>query len=151
MFLLSECLQSRRDFRFLIEAGQLIRPGTVAVEVSAHIRHQIPQAFSFVIACDFVMHIAEGAFDRVGTGTIGGQPQDLKARMSGPPLLNCLCFVDAVVICYEGHTVVTLRRITDLERVEQMTKERVRFALSAAEMNDTGAQIPTRSEERRVG
>jgi hypothetical protein len=38
-FHLPECLESGSNFRFLIQVGQLIRPGAVAVQMSAYIRH----------------------------------------------------------------------------------------------------------------
>ena len=61
-------------------------------------------------------------------------------------MLNRLYFMDAVVISHEINPVIALCRITALERVEQIPKEGVGFALSEAVVNDTGADIPTSSQ-----
>ena len=49
--------------------------------------------------------------------------------MSGPPRLDGLCFVNTIIVRYQVDPLVLLRRIPALQRVEQIPKERVRFAL----------------------
>lgn len=92
------------------------------------------------------MCVTEGPFDRVRAGTASRQPQQLEARMTGQPLLNCLCFVNAMVVRYKVDASVTLNWITALERVEQVAKEHVCFALPETGMNQASAHIPSLSE-----
>ena len=47
------------------------------------------------------MRVTEDALDRIGSRAVGGQPEQLEARMSGEPSLDRLGMVDAVVVRYE--------------------------------------------------
>ena len=96
----------------------MIRPRAMVVQMSAYIGHQVTPAFPFVIACDFVMRVTEGAFDGVGPRAVRGQPQHLEARMSRQPLPHRLCFVNTIVIRHDVDPVVALRRIAALEQVK---------------------------------
>jgi hypothetical protein len=81
-------------------------------------------------------------------GAVRGQPEQIKARRSRQPWRHRLCFVDAIVIRHQVDPVLARRRITTLERVEQIPKERVGFALSATEMDHSGAHIPSSGQLR---
>jgi hypothetical protein len=148
VFLRPECRQGGRDFRLLLEAGKLIRPGALAVQMSAQVGHQVTPAFSFVVACDLVVRVAQDRFARMGLRTVSGQPEQGQAWMSGQPWLDRLCFVDSIMIRHEIDPFVTLRWIRGLDRVEQVSKQGVGFALPEAGMNDSRANIPSCGEVR---
>jgi hypothetical protein len=68
-------------FGLLVKLAELIRPRPILLEVPLHIRDQIASPLAPVVAGHFVVQIAEAAFDRIGTGAIGGQKQQHEARM----------------------------------------------------------------------
>src|SRR3954452_2310219 len=142
LFLLPECLQSRCDFRLLIEAGKLIRPGAIPVQMSAYIGDQVAEPFAFVIPCDLVMRVTEDPLDGIGPWTVRRKPQQFEARMSIQPTLDGLRFVNFVVTHDHIDVVIMTSRITDLERVEQISEQRVGFARPGTIMNDSSAAIP---------
>ena len=68
-------LDRDRDFWSLIELGEVVTPRSIPLHVPLDILHPITEAFSFVVPCAFVMDIAEPALNRVGTRTVGRQPE----------------------------------------------------------------------------
>ena len=59
-----------------------------------HIGYEIGEAIPLMIAGAAVMHIAKGALDRVGLGTVGRHKEQRHPRVSGQPLLHGLGLMD---------------------------------------------------------
>ena len=68
-------LDHGRDFWRLLEVGEVVTPRSIHLHVPLDILPQITEAFSFVVPCAFVMDIAEHPLKRVGTRTVGRQPE----------------------------------------------------------------------------
>ena len=70
LFLSGDLLDRSRDVRLLIEPGEIVPPWSILLYVPLDILHQIAEAFPCVIACTFIMHIAERSLNWVGTWTV---------------------------------------------------------------------------------
>src|SRR4051794_41804740 len=110
--------------------------------MSAHISHQVAQAFPFVISCHLVVRVAEDTFDGVRPGTIGRQPEQLEAGMSGQPTLDRLRFVDSIVVDYHRDSVIAAGRITEVRGGEQNPAELGGFGRAAKIIKSSRAEIP---------
>ena len=73
-------------------------PRPIDLQMLFHILHQLPDPFAGVIACTFIMDIAKGALNRIGARAVGGQIQQLKARMGRQPLLDFLGLVNLGIV-----------------------------------------------------
>jgi hypothetical protein len=76
-------LDSRCDFRGIIELGEFVLPWAICLHVLLDVLHQIAEPFPFMVPCALVVHIAERPLNRIGTRTVRRQPEHLKARMAG--------------------------------------------------------------------
>jgi hypothetical protein len=95
-----------------------------------------------VVARDLVVHIAEDALDRIGPWAVSRKPEQMETRLRGEPALHGSRLVDFVVI--DGHidAVVGTSGIAACQRLEQIPKELVGFARSAAVVYRSSPAIP---------
>src|SRR5919199_5413688 len=89
------------------------------------------------------MRVAKDEFDRVGTGTIGRQPEQLEAGMRCQPAPDSLRLVDFVIVHDHIDSVIVTSRITALQTVEQIPKELIGFTWSETVVNRSGAKVPS--------
>src|ERR671919_720213 len=92
-----------------------------------YISHQIGEAFPLMIAGAAVMHITEGALDRVRAGTISRQKEEGKPRVGGQPVLHSLGLMDFIVIDHHIEPCIPLGWIARIEHGEQVPEQRVGF------------------------
>src|SRR5262249_7142275 len=59
------------DFRGIVEMGKSVLPWAIRLHVPLDVLYQIAEAFPFVMACAFVMDIAENPLHRIGTRIVG--------------------------------------------------------------------------------
>ena len=76
-------LHRRGDRGVVIDVRQFVWPRAIHIEMLGHIGYQVLQACAGVIAGAEVMHIAKGALDRVGPGTIGRSKEQPYAQVFG--------------------------------------------------------------------
>jgi hypothetical protein len=101
LFFSSDALDSGGDLRLSIEMGQLVQPWSICLQVPYHITDHIASALPFVVPCAFLMDIAKGSLDGIGSRTIRWQPQQLKARRGCEPLPDRFGFMNPVVIDHD--------------------------------------------------
>ena len=102
------------------------------MEMLFDIRHQIPQAFTRMIAGAQVMHITKSALDRGGARTISRQKEQGKAGVLSQPLFDGLCFMDFVVIHHDIDPFELWSRLGFVQRLQQLSEERIGFARPTA-------------------
>ena len=108
-----------RYLRRVVEFGQRRLPWSIAAQMLFHVPDQMPPPFTGMVTSTFVVDIAKGPFDGIGLGAVGGQLQQLKARMGGQPLLDFLGLVQFGVVDDYGEGRKEGRRVRPIERVEQ--------------------------------
>ena len=82
----------------------------------------IAQALPFVVPRAFIMHIAKGPLNGIGTGTIRRQPQQHKARVGCSPLLDRFGFMNPVVVYHDRDTPHPALRVCAIQQAQQVTK-----------------------------
>src|SRR5262245_55435202 len=82
LFLGGYALDSRCDFRCIIEPGEFVLPWSISVYVLLDVLHQIAETFPFMVPCALVVHIAEGSLNGVGPWTVGRQPEQFKTGVA---------------------------------------------------------------------
>ena len=93
-----------------------------------HITDQIAQALPFVVPRAFIMDIAKGPLNGIGTGTIRWQPQQHKARVGGSPLLDRFGFMNPVVVDHNRDPPHPALRVGAIQQAQQVTKSRIGFS-----------------------
>src|SRR5688572_33421029 len=69
------------DFGLIVKPRDFIVPGPISLQMMLDILDQIAYALALMIAGALVVHIATGPFNRIGSGTIRRQPQQLISGM----------------------------------------------------------------------
>jgi hypothetical protein len=98
LLLSGDVLDRRGDLRSLIEMGEPVLPWAIGLHMPLDILYQIAEAFPCVIACAFVVDIAEDPLNRVGMWTVGRQPKQRKPGVVSQPLLDGFGLMNTVVI-----------------------------------------------------
>jgi hypothetical protein len=111
------------------------------MEMRFDIGHQIPEAFTRMIAGAQVMHIAKGALDGVRARTIGRQPEQGEPRVGGQPLLHGLGVMNGVMINHHLEPGIPLSRIAGIKASEQLAEQGVGV---------TGCDIIQQGTDRQV-
>src|SRR5262245_56999934 len=70
LFLGGYVLDRRCDLRCIIELGECVLPWSMLLHMPLDVLDQVAEAFSPVVACAFVMDIAEDPLNRIGTWTV---------------------------------------------------------------------------------
>jgi putative transposase len=91
-------LDRRGDLRGIIEMGEFVLPWPIRLYVPLDVLYQIAEAFPCVVACAFVMDIAEDPLNRIGPWTVRREPEQLKTGVACQPLLDGLGFMHTVGI-----------------------------------------------------
>ena len=94
-------LDSRCDFRCIIELGELVLPWSIFAYVLLDVLHHIAETFPFVVPCALIMDIAERSLNGIGPWTIRWQPQQHKTGVTGQPLRDGFGFMNTVVIHHD--------------------------------------------------
>ena len=131
------------DLRGIIEPGEFVLPGAIFLHMFLDILHQITEAFPLVIARALIMDIAERRLNRIGTWTIGGQPQQHKPGVTRQPLLHSFGFMDAIIIDHHIDPGYPGSGVGVLKQRQQVTKKRIGFPGAEAMVQD-----PCREVER---
>jgi hypothetical protein len=98
LFLGGYVLDRYCDRKCLIELGEPVLPWSILCHVPLYVLPQIAEAFSFMIPCTLVGHIAKHPLKGVGTRTVRRQPEQRKTRMTGDPLCDGFRCMHTVVL-----------------------------------------------------
>jgi hypothetical protein len=115
VFRRGDLLDRRSHGRLVIEVRQLVRPGTIHVQMCFDIGDQMGYACVARVTGATVMHIANGALDGVGLRTGGWQEEQGNPRVGGQPWLDSLRLMDFRVIHNHREPRIPLGRIVHLD------------------------------------
>lgn len=87
-----------------------------------------------MIACAFVMHVAERSLNRIRTRVVSRQEDNIKARMRSQPLANCFRSMYPVIVGYDVEARAFLCRAPSVNQLQQVDKEPPVFALACQEV-----------------
>jgi hypothetical protein len=110
-------------------------------EMRFNLHHQIPQAFTRMIAGAHVMHIAKGALDGVGPRIVGRQKQQGEAWALSQPGVDGLCLMALIVIHHDVNPLALRGRIGVVEGRQERPEQRSGFARPTAVAQGTGRQL----------
>jgi hypothetical protein len=99
-----EAVDSGCDFRGIIDAGQLVQPWPVFLEVPCASADQVASALACGVPCAFIVHIAKSPRTRVRSGTIRWQPPALKSGVLVQPRRDRFGLLHTVVIHHDRET-----------------------------------------------
>jgi hypothetical protein len=83
LFLGGYALDSRCDFRGIIEPGEFVLPWSIFLHVLLDILHHIAKTFPFMVPYTLVVHVAERPLNRVGTRT-SSRTREIRGRIADP-------------------------------------------------------------------
>ena len=70
LFLGSEVLDRRCDFRGIIELGEFVLPWAMRLQVLLDVLYQIAETFPLMVPCTLIVHLAEDPLNRIGARTV---------------------------------------------------------------------------------
>ena len=82
-------MDGRCHLRRVVQFREGVPPRAIDPQMPFDILYQMPHALAGMVAGALVMDIAEGSFNGIGLRTVGGQVEQLKARMGGQPFGTC--------------------------------------------------------------
>ena len=94
-----------------------------------NVLHQMPHPFAGVVARTFIMDIAKRPLNRIGARAVGRQIEELKARMRRQPLFDFSSLVNLGIVDHDGEVHKEGRRVSTIQRVEQIQEEPGSFSL----------------------